>query len=313
MSIELRCGGDTAVVHPEAGMLVSSWVVDGTPVLAELATPEQYVEQGTFTGMPLMYPWANRLGSHWLPTAAGPRPLPRDPGVTMVDPSGLPLHGAHPQLLRFASQGPQRTAAVTGVLQWGRDRAQLDLFPVEHEVSVTVTLEVSTLTVDVQLRAGSLPLPVSFGLHPYLRLDSPADQWRLELPARTPVVLDGRGIPTGDLAPRRDAEPPVPVARPLDDGFIGIDDGTGPRVTDGARSIEVTHVHGYPCAQVYAPAEVAGAAPFVCLEPMTARTNALQSGTAATPVAPGATFTATCELRVSDRPAAGRGPTRPRP
>jgi hypothetical protein len=38
----------------------------------------------------------------------------------------------------------------------------------------------------------------AFGWHPYLRLpDAPRSRWRLGLPSRTHLALDGHGIPTG--------------------------------------------------------------------------------------------------------------------
>jgi aldose 1-epimerase len=43
---------------------------------------------------------------------------------------------------------------------------------------------------------------VSFGFHPYLGLpELSRANWRLELPAMRKLVLDRRGIPTGDEEP----------------------------------------------------------------------------------------------------------------
>jgi aldose 1-epimerase len=42
-------------------------------------------------------------------------------------------------------------------------------------------------------------VPVSFGFHPYLSLpELSRTDWQLELPAMRKLVLDTRGIPTGD-------------------------------------------------------------------------------------------------------------------
>jgi galactose mutarotase-like enzyme len=51
---------------------------------------------------------------------------------------------------------------------------------------------------------------------------------------------------------------------------------------------------GYPYAQVYVPPD----AEFVCLEPMTAPTNALAAGTGSL-VAPGDSFTATFAIETA--------------
>lgn len=285
-------------------MLVSSWSVRGVPVLAELATPEQYANEARFTGLPLMYPWANRLGGHRLPTPDGPWPLPVDPRVLTTDPAGLPLHGAHPSLLRFSTDTPasrdpssvdhrDRTSAT---LHWGRTEEQRALFPFEHRVQVAIGIGPSSLHISVTVHADAMAVPVSFGVHPYLRLDSDPADWRVELPARTPVVLDERLVPTGEHSERRGPEVIAVRTRALDDGFVGLDGGVGLRLFDTSRSITVTHERGYPCAQIYAPSD----ADVVCLEPMTAPTDALRRGTSSV-VEPGGSFTAVCELRVDDR------------
>lgn len=283
-------------------MLVSSWTVRGVPVLAELAAPQEYAQQGSFTGIPLLYPWANRLGDHWLATPDGPWSLPVDPRVMTTDPFGLPLHGAHPSQLVFSPDDAPRTDSPDAVdevaratLHWGRTEAQRSLFPFPHRLEVEVRLGPSTLRLSVTVHAAGHAVPVSFGWHPYLRLDSDPADWRVELPARTPLVLDERLVPTGVRSARRPAETFAVRTRALDDGFADLDDGAALRLFDSARSITLTLGSGSPCAQIYAPTD----GDFVCLEPMTAPANALQT-TAAPRVAPGGSFTAVCELRVDE-------------
>ena len=61
----------------------------------------------------------------------------------------------------------------------------------------------------------------------------------------------------------------------------------------GGRRIEVAFEHGYPYAQIYAPA----IADVVCFEPMTAPADALRHSPGA--VAPGETFSAAFSVSVS--------------
>ena len=65
-------------------------------------------------------------------------------------------------------------------------------------------------------------------------------------------------------------------------------------LVDGAVALEVAFGPGYPCAQVYAPAD----ADFICFEPMTAPTDALATGDGLRRVAPGDVFSATFTLRL---------------
>ena len=49
---------------------------------------------------------------------------------------------------------------------------------------------------------GHRPVPIAFGWHPYLQLDSaPRREWTLRLPARQHLALDERGLPTGGRSP----------------------------------------------------------------------------------------------------------------
>jgi len=118
------------------------------------------------------------------------------------------------------------------------------------------------------------PVPVSFGFHPYVGLpELPRAEWRLTLPAMRRLVLDRRGIPTGEeeafggLDARLDG-------LDLDDGFAVLEERTSLSVAGGGRRIIVEFLAGYRYAQIFAPKDKA----YVALEPMTAPTNALTSG-----------------------------------
>src|SRR3954469_26073873 len=89
-AVTLETDGTEVVVVPELGMLVAAFVVDGFDHVARpggLAA----VRGGHTAGVPLLYPWANRLArQHY--TAAGRRVslggLPLH-----TDGNGLPIHG----------------------------------------------------------------------------------------------------------------------------------------------------------------------------------------------------------------------------
>jgi aldose 1-epimerase len=151
-----------------------------------------------------------------------------------------------------------------------------------------------------------VPVPISFGWHPYLTLPGvPRTDWRVELPVRRRAELDDRGIPTGE------SEPVAIEAGPL--GDAGYDD-LFPELAErpvfalegGGRRIELAFEEGYPVAQVYAPPDQ----DFICFEPMTAPTNALVSEDGLRCVQPGETFSASFSIAVTGGGRAAAGPGR---
>jgi aldose 1-epimerase len=235
---------------------------------------DAYVRRGKVFGIPLLYPWANRLGG-WSYTVAG-RHVELDRGSPLLhgDEHCLPIHGA----LAATSDWHVRAS--------GRDRllAELDfadhpdllaVFPFPHRVELAVELGSSALTVTTAITAGAdVPVPLSFGFHPYLAPPgAPREEWLVELPVRTHLLLDER--------------------RTFDDLFALV----GPArfsVAAGGRRITVDMVSGYPYAQVFAPADQ----PVICFEPMTAPVDALRSHDGLRLVPPGGTERATFALTV---------------
>jgi galactose mutarotase-like enzyme len=77
-------------------------------------------------------------------------------------------------------------------------------------------------------------------------------------------------------------------------------------VTGGGRRAEVDFLHGYPCAQEFAPRN----AECVCFEPMAAPPNALRSGTGLRLLTPCETARATFSIRIRDvAPVGGTDPS----
>ena len=138
-------------------------------------------------------------------------------------------------------------------LDW-RGAELLAVFPFEHRLEVTVSVDVEGVTIETTLVAGEITsVPVSFGFHPYFQIPGvPRASWRLELPEMRRVQLDDRGIPTGA------DEQCSAFAGPLgdltfDDAFTGLPASPAFVLAGGGRRITVTFVEGYPFAQVFAP------------------------------------------------------------
>jgi galactose mutarotase-like enzyme len=291
----LRAGDCEVVVLPSLGMLVPSFRHRGDELVALPGGLAAY-RAGHTTGIPLLYPWANRLA----------RDRYRAGDVTVdlrglelhTDDNGLPIHGtmlARPEweVTRLGA-GP-RSARLAARFDWAAHDDLMAAFPFPHELSIDVTLVASGLRIVTTVRpSGPRSVPIAFGFHPYLQLPGASrDRWELGLPASAHASLDGRGIPTGRARPV-DADTAPLEGRDLDDLFALGTDRTITLANVEARRIALRYDDGYPYAQVYSPA----GAKFCAIEPMTAPTNALVTGDHPS-VRPGETFSAAFTLSVS--------------
>lgn len=294
-------GGIEAAYAPEAGMVCSSLRHRGEEVLGRRGGLARYVERHSTMGIPLLHPWANRLGAERFEVAGREVRLDGAGARPAHDPAGLPIHG-----LLSAARGwgverhaPEGDAALVAArFDFGAHPDLTAAFPFEHEIGLVARLEGETLTVATTVRAtGEASVPVAFGFHPYFRLPG-ADRagWHVEIPVRERLALDQRMLPTGGREPVTVETGPL-GARTFDDAYVAPPAGV-PFVLAGAgRRIEVSFEGGYPYAQVYAPADD----DVIAFEPMTAPTNALVADQGRVPmVAPGQSFTATFAIRVAD-------------
>jgi aldose 1-epimerase len=186
-------------------------------------------------------------------------------------------------------------SALSARLDWGADPARMAVFPFAHEVALDVALDDGGLRVATTVRAAAdAEVPLAFGFHPYLSPPgAPRAEWELELPARTALSLDDRGLPAGGSR-ELGAERVVLGERTFDDLFAVAEGATTFAVRGGGRRIAVEYGPGYPYAQVFAPPGQA----LVCFEPMTAPTDALRSGDGLRVVPPGGTARVEFVLRV---------------
>ena len=294
-------GGVRVCVLPALAMLIPSVRHRGAELLGQRGGVAAYADRGSTMGIPLLYPWANRIAGLEY-TAAG-RTGRLDPSSPLVrlDGAGLPIHG-----LRTAGRGwrvcgrrsDMDGAAVESVFDAAADPAIMAAFPFPHRIRVGVALTGAELAIEVAIHAGpDAPVPVAFGFHPYLRLpDVPRPTWRVGLPVRRHAALDARGLPTGASDPARPFEGAL-GERAYDDLFTELAAPRAFSLAGGGRRITLTMEAGFPVAQVFAPRDDA----VIAFEPMTAPVNALVTGGPALPVAPpGGVFRARFTVAVTD-------------
>ncbi|OBK46062.1 aldose 1-epimerase [Mycobacterium sp. 1081908.1] len=259
---------------PEAGMIGTSLTDAGTELLGQRRGLRAYVEAGKTMGIPILYPWANRLGDNTYTAENVTVTLTPGENGVRPDPNGLPIHGtlaAYPGWRVTAESDDELTAEV----DFGADPRLLAGFPYPHVLSVAVRLADRTLSVRTTVTAtGNTAVPLCFGFHPYLRLpDVPRAEWMIETPPLRHLRLDERGLPTGESEQQPAREEPL-GDNAFDDAYDQVGDGEVFAVSGGGRRMEVHFDHGYPAAQIFAPL----AEDVVCFEPMTAPTDALRRG-----------------------------------
>jgi len=306
-------GLETVIVR-SAGGVTEAEFVPGANMLcwslrhrgAELLDPgdgvRAYAERGKTMGIPLLYPWANRLAGREYRAGNQRVDLPPAEGRYALDPNGLPIHGALPELLRWQvdSVPPDPPGDRIGArLDWSSPEL-LELFPFVHELRLEAQITDGAIELVTTVQAtGHDPVPVSFGFHPYLTIPGSRRQtWGVTLGASTRLMLDERMLPTGAREPiaRRTFELDE---QSLDDGLDDLSEPPEFQVSAGGVTLTMTFGGGFSYAQVYAPP----GHDFVCFEPMTAPANALVSGDGLAFVAPGGQYRAAFSVSVSGQPA----------
>jgi aldose 1-epimerase len=292
----LRSDGLRAVFLPGRGMLGASLQHRGEELLGRVEDMASFAQSGRTCGIPLLHPWANRLGAMRY-RAAGKEVL-----LDMVtsighDDKGLPMHGVSWPRLAWQVMD-EDDSTLNARLDWTSDE-RLAVFPFPHHLEMNIALGFDTLSVETTLRADQASaVPVSFGFHPYVRLPGlPRAEWQIHLPAMSRLLLDERSIPTGEEAsiPAFDAKL---GARAFDDGFALLNPHAFFSIAGNGRRITVEFAEGYRYTQVFAPRDK----DYIAIEPMTAPANALVSGRGLSLVEPGGLFRATFRVNVQEIP-----------
>ncbi len=284
-----------AAFAPGANMVLHSLTLGDRELLATGDGVEAYADRGSTMGVPLLHPWANRLAGLTYTVAGTEVHLDPDSGLFKLDPGGLPIHGALPGLLRWEVMRADGSSLMAA-LEWDRAHRAFDLFPFPHRLEYRARLEARSVEIAVALEpTEGMPVPVSFGFHPYLRIPGGSRATaQIALPVRRALVHDASMIPTGET------EPCEPGTRELgdtawDDGFSELADPPRFILRNDGSERSLTFRRGYAFAQVFAPS----GSDFVCFEPMTAPANALVAGGPDLPVvAPGGRYETAFEIAV---------------
>ena len=227
----IRCAKSQSqlVVHTDAGCVATSWQVRGQEMLTLPVALADFVKSQKTGGIPLLYPYANRLRMDHFTAAGKTVDLSHDAKLKR-DANGFPMHGllirwpdwvmsqpapdeleasivwgdhaelfaaypfAHTLRVRWKlGQGKNENAnqiAGQGVNQIADQSKHLQTNPSADQSALASTLTVTTI---IEADKGQ-DVPVSFGWHPYLVLNDRTNA-QLQLPARRAIALAQNGLP----------------------------------------------------------------------------------------------------------------------
>src|SRR3954471_20096573 len=295
--VTLRAGDLEARFVPSVGMVGASLRLAGRELLGLRSGLDAYRARGATFGIPLLHPWANRLGGFAYTVdgvsvgldAANPR--------LHTEEHGLPIHrllAAHPG----SSVLERGETEVVAELDFGADPDLIGAFPFEHRLRLGAQLDAGTLTIATTLiPTGDRAVPVAFGFHPYFALpDTAREELELAHGAMTHLTLDDRGLPDGGREPV-DARDGRLGDATYDDLFTDLGDEPAVTLRGAGRALTVTFLEGYTHLQLFAPPGTTS----VAIEPMTAPTDALRTGDGLRRAEPGEEFTARFAIAVRDQ------------
>jgi galactose mutarotase-like enzyme len=274
-------------------MVCTSLSDGGVELLGQRRGLQAYLRTGKTMGIPILYPWANRLSANGYGVDGSAVTLTPGVGGVRSDEHGLVIHGvlaAYPGWLVKHAEN-----RLTADLDYSGQPRLLTSFPFPHVVTLDISLAKRTLSIETTVTpTTAASVPLCFGFHPYLTIPGvPRSQWQLETPALRHLPVDNWGIPTG-VTENWPAMSGELGDKTFDDGFDEVPQGSMFALSGGDRRIEVVFDHGYPAVQIFAPRndDVVG------IEPMTAPTNALRKGGYSTAV-PGRPASAKFTIRIS--------------
>jgi aldose 1-epimerase len=264
----------SATFVPGAGMIGTSLSDDGAEFLGQRRGLDAYVTAAKTMGIPILYPWANRLSANRYDVDDAVVTLIPDINGVHTDPHGAPMHGVLHACPDWTVTS-RSDSGLTAVLDYGCHPRLLASFPFPHMLTQIVTLADRTLAIETTVApTTAAAVPLCFGYHPYFVIpDVPRAEWILTTPTMRHLALDDYGLPTGATADRPASTAPLGDTV-YDDGFDEVADGSVFSLEGGNRSITVTYEKGYPAAQLFAPPND----DLVAIEPMAAPTDALRRG-----------------------------------
>ena len=243
---------------------------------------EEYKQNAKLAGVPFLHPFANRLEGGYIHIENTKYGFPKEQTHLLYrDGNNLPMHG----LLLKSDQWKtielfENENSSYHVAEFiFNDEDVLSIFPFNHRIQIKHQLQNNELKIETTvINEDEKEMPVSFGFHPYFFKNNSTPT--LSIPAGNVIEVDKVMIPTGKIFPKENkwnfTEDTVLLDTiSFDDGFRDLKLDSRNQAVFSMDSVRVEFDEHYPFAQIYAPMHPEK--PYVCIEPMTAPTNALNT------------------------------------
>jgi aldose 1-epimerase len=248
-------------------------------VLAEPPDPESFTTRVGRYGLPIMFPWPNRI---------------RDGRFAFAGREyQMPLRARGPHATHGLTRERAWTVEQTGTDEYGAfcrasvtiGESQDDIWPFPARLIVEYRLRGRTLSLRAAAEnVGSDPMPMGFGIHPWFDVPFQSSSTRQQMEVRLPATafweLDETLCTTGQIRPAAEGNDLLAWSaiegRFIDDVYTGLtltDGWCAAEVRDPAngRTIIVRSDGAFREHVVFAPLH----SDVVCLEPYTCTTDAL--------------------------------------
>ncbi len=283
-SVQLQDAKTQTVVSivPSVGNIVFEMKVKGHNVLRWPYTSiEEFKSRPALSGIPFLGPWANRLDEQAF--YANGRKYAFDMELGNVR-GAVPIHGflTTTNLWQIVEVKADAAAAwSTSRLEFSRQPMWMKQWPFAHTIEITHRLQEGVLEVRTTITNMSAePMPVAIGFHPYYQLtDSPRDEWRIAVGARTRWLLAPNKVPTGETEP---IERLLPNPQSAALGGYDLDDVFGDLVRDRqgratmsvvgrSQRLDILLGPNFRSVVIWSPKD----RDFICVEPMAGITDAV--------------------------------------
>lgn len=262
-----------------------------------------YAEHQKLAGTPLMHPWANRLDGDKIFNQQQQFSSEQN-AVIYRDGNQLPLHG----LLLKSNQwkiinlvASEQEAFCTAKLSFDDD-VLVSIFPFKHDISITIKLKHQSIFYEVHVENKSeQAMPICFGFHPYFLIEN-SQQTQLQVPAAEIALVDDKMIPTQHFVDKTSLFPFRGDVlnidnQQLDHAFVHHNQQKKYKLITEQYTVEFSLDEHYKVVQIYYPNSEQK--PYICIEPMTALADALNTSKYNT-VQAYSTFTSFFEMKFDD-------------
>jgi galactose mutarotase-like enzyme len=243
---------------------------------------QEYKSNTKLAGNPFMHPWANRLEGEYLQIENAKYDFPREQlHLLYRDGNNLPLHGLILKSDKWKTiELHEEENYCYHLAEFAfDDQNNRSIFPFKHRILMKHLLQGNELKIETTvINEDEKELPLSFGFHPYfIKTDK---DLKLKIPANNVIEVNDSMIPTGNIFDKSEKwnfklDEISLDDNAFDDGFQDLKFDENKQAVFSFDKIKLIFGEDYSFAQIYAPLHPEK--PYVCIEPMTAPTNALNT------------------------------------